>query len=200
MRVAKVFGLIVCLLLILTGSAPAEDREREKVTDPVLARFIEDAKAYVELRQKIEKDLPQLKDKEDANEINAHQQTLRLKLAAARNGSRRGDLFTPDVASALKRIINADLRGPAGKMARKTVGESSPQNVECQVNSAYPSTEPVSTVPPDLLRKLPELPDNLEYRFSKRDLILRDAKANMIVDCLPNAISTVNRPTENKTE
>jgi hypothetical protein len=115
-------------------------------------------------------------------------------------------MFTTQAATALKQIINSEMRGPGGKTARTTVLESSPKPIPCTINSAYPSTEPVSTVPPDLLMKLPELPDNLEYRFVQEKLILRDAKANMIVDCLPNALpaarddKTKALSTENKTE
>ena len=199
---------VVCLVLTLfVGIAiRAADKKPDKVTDPALARFIENTKDYLELRQKIEKALPTLKDKANADEIRAHQQTMRLKLAAARNGASQGSVFTPQAAPVLKQIIKSEMQGPGGTAARTTVLESSPKAVPCTINGAYPSTEPVSTVPPDLLMKLPELPDNLEYRFVQENLILRDANANMIVDCLPNALppardnSTKALATENKAQ
>ena len=40
---------------------------------------------------------------------------------------------------------------------------------------------------------LQRLPDGLEYRFMGRDLILRDTKANLIVDVLHEAVPTVGR-------
>ena len=46
----------------------------------------------------------------------------------------------------------------------------------------YPDGTPLSAVPPGLLRKLPVLPPELDYRFVGRDLILRDVDANIIVD------------------
>jgi len=188
----------LCLVLVCIGIAfPAADKKADRVADPALAQFIENTKDYVDLRSKIEKDLPPLRDKEDADAIRAHQQTLRLKLAAARRNASRGSMLTPHGAKALKQIINSEMQGPGGKTARTTVLESSPKPIPCTINSAYPSAEPVSTVPPDLLMKLPELPDNLEYRFVQHDLIIRDAKANMIVDCLPNALAP---PTQDKTK
>ena len=39
-----------------------------------------------------------------------------------------------------------------------------------------------------ILRNLPKLPEGVEYRIIGRNLILRDVKANMIVDYIPNAI------------
>jgi hypothetical protein len=41
---------------------------------------------------------------------------------------------------------------------------------------------------PTLLRVLPELPAELEYRFSDRDLVLIDGHANVVVDILENAL------------
>jgi len=202
------YSFMVCLVLTLfVGIAiRASDKKPEKTTDPAFAQFLRNAKAYVELRQKIEKTLPSLEDKEDAEEIRSHKQTLRLKLAAARNGAIEGSMFTPQAAVVLRRILNAEMRGPEGKTARTTVLESSPKAFECKINGAYPATEPVSTVPPDLLMKLPELPDNLEYRFVQSTLILRDAKANMIIDCLrkaaplPAAEKAKASSAENKTD
>ena len=43
------------------------------------------------------------------------------------------------------------------------------------------------TFPPNLLKELHQLPDDLEYRFVGRDLILRDVKANTIVDVIRHA-------------
>jgi hypothetical protein len=43
-------------------------------------------------------------------------------------------------------------------------------------------------MPANLLAALPDLPPDLEYRFVGRHLILRDARANMIIDEVPHAI------------
>ena len=42
-----------------------------------------------------------------------------------------------------------------------------------------------------LLRKLPDLPPELEYRLVGRSLILRDVKANLIVDILRDVVPTI---------
>ena len=46
-----------------------------------------------------------------------------------------------------------------------------------KVNQPYPKAEPLSTVPPDVLKALPVLPEDLEYRFVGKHLILYDARA-----------------------
>ena len=57
-----------------------------------------------------------------------------------------------------------------------------------KVNGPYPDEEPLSTVPPNVLASLPELPEDIEYRFVGKHLILRDARANLIIDYIANAI------------
>jgi hypothetical protein len=57
-----------------------------------------------------------------------------------------------------------------------------------KVNAKYPQDQPLPTVPPNVLAALPKLPEELEYRIVKKDLILRDVHANLIVDYIPNAI------------
>ena len=57
-----------------------------------------------------------------------------------------------------------------------------------KVNAVYPEKETLSTVPPNVLMSLPELPKDIEYRFVGKHMILRDARANLIIDYIANAI------------
>jgi hypothetical protein len=50
------------------------------------------------------------------------------------------------------------------------------------VNQIYPAEWPLQTFPAPLLQQLPKLPPDLEYRFVSDALILRDVKANLVVD------------------
>ena len=43
-------------------------------------------------------------------------------------------------------------------------------------------------MPPKLLLRLPRLPEEVEYRFLGRHLILRDVGANVIVDFIYNVL------------
>ena len=61
--------------------------------------------------------------------------------------------------------------------------------VKLKVNASWPASEPLTTVPANLLANLPQLPEDVEYRISnKRHLVLRDVDANIIVDFIYNAI------------
>ena len=65
-----------------------------------------------------------------------------------------------------------------------------PPRIPFQVNAAYPKDVPLSTMPPDVLLSLPDLPKDkeIEYRFAGKHLLLYDAKANLIIDFMLNAL------------
>ena len=61
-----------------------------------------------------------------------------------------------------------------------------PKGVKIDINTIYPTSVPLATFPANLLKALPDLPKELEYRMVNRNLILRDVPGNYVVDMLPN--------------
>ena len=53
-----------------------------------------------------------------------------------------------------------------------------------------PDTAALATVPPLLLNSLPRLPDNLQYRFMDRHIVLLDGDTRLIVDYILNVLPT----------
>jgi hypothetical protein len=94
------------------------------------------------------------------------------------------------IVKTIKQLVD----GPDGSSIRVIIlGDGNPKSgnaplpVNLAVNTAYPETASLSTMPPSLLLALPALPKTLEFRFVGRSLILRDAQANLIVDVIQNA-------------
>ena len=145
---------------------------------------------YVKLQRNVEASLPALKRTSEAARIDEHQHALARKIAQARSGARQGDIFTHDVARQFRRIIRGEFQGPEAQRARKTIRPDDPSKVvvRLHVNDVYPDDLPLTTTPPTLLSKLPQLPPELAYRIVGRDLTLKDTKAGLIVDLIPNAI------------
>ena len=56
------------------------------------------------------------------------------------------------------------------------------------INRTYPENEALPTVPPLLLSKLPQLPDNLQYRFFGRHIVILDGDTQIIIDYVANAL------------
>ena len=78
--------------------------------------------------------------------------------------------------------------GPDGKQLLSSIMDENPADIQLKVNQRYPDEVPFATMPPEVLKALPELPEELEYRFVGDDLILLDPHAHIIVDFIRNAL------------
>lgn len=153
------------------------------------AQLMADFKArvdkYVEVRKKADDSAPPLKKTEDPAEIRAAQQGLVERIGAARTGAKQGDILTPEIADLFRRLVRPETKEPGTKPLMKV---DKPQAVSYKINGPYPDKEPLSTMPPNVLASLPPLPKDIDYRFVGKHLILRDSRANSIIDYIPNVL------------
>ncbi len=148
----------------------------------VMADFTARVSAYTELRTELAKGLPPL-TVDDPAQVQYAVRTLAAKIRVARARAKRGDIFTPAIARAFQKALRNVDESTWGDIADDNPGEFSKR-----VNASYPETKPFSTVPPNILAILPRLPDDMEYHFLGRHLILLDTRASLIVDWIPMAI------------
>ena len=187
---------VTCLLLwfsVFAFVVPGFAGQARSPQDSEEARdfktFTDRVQAYVKLQKNLEASLPTLKPTKDAAQIVEHQHALARKIADARRDARQGDIFTHEVTEQFRKIIRRAFHGPEGRFARQTIRPDSPFKViVLHVNDVYPEDVPLITTPPTLLLELPELPPELAYRIVGRDLTLKDVKASLIVDLIPNAV------------
>jgi hypothetical protein len=84
---------------------------------------------YVKLQKNVEASLPALHPTNDVARIAAHQHALARKIAQARSGARRGDIFTSGVTRQFRRIIRGEFQGPEAEDARRTIRQDDPTRV-----------------------------------------------------------------------
>ena len=96
-------------------------------------------------------------------------------------------VFTPRVAAALREDLARVLSAPDGADVRGAILDENPADIRVESLAPYPETAPLARVPATILTALPPVPDDVEYRFVGRRLVLRDARANLVVDVLPDA-------------
>jgi hypothetical protein len=170
------------------GQAPVPQVSDEEAR--VFKIFTARVQQYVRLQKDVEASLPALKPTNEVARIAEHQHALARKIAQARRGARQGDIFTDEVTRQFRRIIRGEFQGPEAQDARRTIRQDdrSKAIVRLHVNDVYPEDLPLTTTPATLLSKLPQLPQELAYRIVGRDLTLKDTKAGLIVDLIPNAI------------
>lgn len=163
-------------------AAPAAPRPAD--ADPVspgVKVFQDRLAAYVALRDKVDNGIPRLTETSDPRKIAERERALGEALIKARAGAKSGDVLAPEFQSILAKIIKDDF-------AKRTLAERKalivelPKGVKFGLNTHYPTTIPLATFPPNLLKVLPELPKDLEYRIVFRHLILRDVRGNYVID------------------
>ena len=180
--------VVVTPMLAATSNA-AIAQERVNPQARALADFREEVDKYVELHKKLEATLPELPKDATPTQIDQRQRALAALIQTARKGAAPGDIFERDSRPIIRKLLYAVFAGPAGNRLRASINEENPgQVVKLTVNGRYPDSIPVSTVPPQVLRALPQLPPELEYRFIGATLILLDAHAHIIVDYMTGVL------------
>ena len=145
-------------------------------------------KRYLDLHKQLEKTLPALPDDATPEQIDKNQRTLEQKVREARKAAKPGELFTPEAQPVIRRLMAAVFDGPEGRQLKASILDENPAGMKVHVNMRYPDTVPVSTVPPEVLQTLPELAEDMEYRFVGRHLVLLDAHAHIIADYIEDAL------------
>jgi hypothetical protein len=173
------------LVTLPASSVRAVQAPAAKHDEQVLADFKARVEKYAELRKKVEAAAPPLKSTANPAEIRAAQTALAERIRAARAGAKPGDIFTPEIAAYFRHLLRPELKEAEIKAA---ILDDNPGPVPFKVNGPYPEEATLSTVPPTVLKTLPMLPKDIEYRFAGRHLILRDMRANLIIDYMLNAI------------
>jgi hypothetical protein len=175
------------------ASEPAAAQSTAPRTNPdaeLLVDFKKRIDDYMALHNKLERESPPLKETKDPAKIKASQEVLAMKIREARKDAKQGDIFTPEIRQLFRRLMYPEVKGREGRETRAAITEESHEvkAVPLKVNAGYPDKAPLMTVPPNILAALPKLPEDLEYRFVNRNMILLDIHANLIVDFVQNAI------------
>jgi hypothetical protein len=81
--------------------------------------------------------------------------------------------------------------GPDGKQLKASIMDENvvdPTQLKVRVNARYPDTVPLTSIPPEVLQTLPQLGEDLEYRFIGDWLILLDTHAHVIADYIEDVL------------
>jgi hypothetical protein len=181
-----------------TTKSPQSAPPTERVVGPLstadaaaLATMNDRLGEYVALHQQIESTLPKLSDAATPEEIDQNQRAFENLMREARKTAKPGDIFTPQAQPVIKRLLAQIFGGPEGKELKASIMDENPVDpttLKITVNTRYPDSVPLTTIPPRVLQVLPKLSEDLEYRFVGDWLILLDAHAHVIADFIPDAL------------
>lgn len=180
------------IVLIAAGNEGCKKTPEGPMTEP-LTQFDQRVKDYAALRNRLSDSLGKVDETTSQAEIAARAAALAAAITTARLNAKQGDLFTPEAATVIATLIQEEYRRRSDSLVERR--ETSAEEYQAdglppfdpQVNQLFPTTYPLPTFDPLLLRILPKLPEHIEYRRMNHYLMLRDVEANLIVDYMPRA-------------
>jgi hypothetical protein len=181
---------VIAFALIVVSPASAQTSQPVNPVGAAVLAFQEQVAAYVKIHNQAESQVPQLRETTDPVKIAERERALGLAIQKLRPHAKAGDVFVAQYQPYLIKTIKEDF-AKRSAADRKALVVELPKDVKVGVNQIYPTTLPLETFPPKLLRVLPDLPPELEYRIVGRSLILRDVKANLVVDVLKDVVPTI---------
>ena len=188
---ARLFTLLSAALFLTLVATPPTSAFQTPAQNPdaeVIADFMDRVKQYAALHDKLESTVPTIPTATTPELISQHQSAMERLLTRARAGARPGNIFTDPIRAYIRRQLSRVFSGPDGDRVRATILDEDTRAVRLTINARYPSTVPLSTVPPQVLLVLPRLPEQLEYRFVGDRLVLLDIHANTVVDFMEKAL------------
>jgi hypothetical protein len=153
---------------------------------PGMVQFVARVQDYVETHRRLAAGIEQplcSAPEEIANQANA----LAAAIREARPRAREGDVFTLAAADVFRARIAAMVARHGINLAAAPRNDDEGAEFEPSVLAAPPWRNDMATWAP-IVRELPELPTELEYRFVGRHLVLVDTDAAIVVDILRDAL------------
>ena len=195
MNIQPLFGIVGAMVLTIgcadsnmvadvraEGLATVQSGQTSQISldQTLVSEFRRRVDDYVTLREKVRRQGTQ--GQAAVGEHLVSQNALAMRLRFARHDARPGDIFTPPIAMALRRAMDPQLRGLAALRTRNSIRDDAPEIFVLVVNGDYPAGASVSTMPGNVLKILPPLPEGLRYRIVDTHLLLMDVDANIVVD------------------
>lgn len=182
----------VALSILLTTSVVGVALAQTKVNPQGAAalEFHKRIDAYVKIHNDADGKVPSLKTTDDPKQVTDREVALGKMIVSMRANAKAGDIFAKQYQPYFIKIVQDDFRKRSAA-DRKAIIVELPKDLKVDINQVYPTSLPLETFPPALLKKLPDLPPELEYRLVGHDLILRDVKGNIVVDILRNVAATI---------
>jgi hypothetical protein len=174
--------LLACALML---GVPGAARAQAGAPDDALGTFSDSVQRYADLRTRLEQPFPQMRPSRGAWSTLVARRYLASAIRSTRTAD-QGDVFTPGVERLFRDRLDAALT-PSERLLLAGPDDGEGGAPIPVVNE--PLADVWMTAPPvALAQHLPPLPEGIEYRFVRSDLVLWDAHAEIVIDVLPDVL------------
>jgi hypothetical protein len=181
------------MLALLQGCAIHQAQDLDSLRDArALENFNNRTQDYLGIHHQAEQKwglTEHLKAVLSADQILNRQRAMARHIAALRKDTGEGAIFTPETKTYFARNLDLAYRENPAAVSASLACAAKPQEQKIRANGVYPETWDFPMMAPTILRRLPSLPPELEYRIVNQDLILRDVEANLVVDVMRDAVA-----------
>jgi hypothetical protein len=171
-----------------TTTAARAANSQAAADEQALKEFLDEVARYLELHRKLHEEVPGLTPGLTASQVAEGSDTLAVAIQRARPRARQGDFFRAASSDVLKRRIAQTVREANLAPVLEDIDDEPPTIDTPRVYLRFPASAQMATMPVALLRVLPPLPDQLEYRIVGGYLVLRDTHAAIILDFITGAV------------
>ena len=189
--VAVTLSLVTPASIAVTSRDPdlqAPPAAQQPADAAALTAFNAAIEEYLKIHRGLKAEVPVLAVTTNAREITEAADTLAAAIQRARPRARSGDLLNPAVARIIKLRVQTVLKGVDPNTLVGAINDEPTLKGPPRIYLRYPAASSMATMPPQLLAVLPPLPNELEYRFLGRSLILRDRDAALIIDYISDVL------------
>ncbi len=183
----KCFGVFVAILVISTVGVMAQTSP-SSTDKKVVADFEKRAKKYIKLRDKAAHRIPKPSKDATPEQVASYKTSLQKAVEKRRAHAKQGEIFTPAAAEFIRRLIKAGFKGYDRAELRQTVLESETKGIPLKINFEYPDSKELIEMSPTLLLTLPQIPEQMRYRYIGRSLVLLDRDTGLIIDFMTEAL------------
>jgi hypothetical protein len=193
-RQTPVMAIIAASALALVSAATGYATTRMQATpfdpDAALRVFNERVESYAALHRRLAPPPTTASPKDPLAKL-LTREYLASAIRNARRGADQGDIFTPDVATAFRWRLADSIGEMDGEMFLLQLNNGVPiaRGLHPTVNETY-TMSTLFRIPSDVRLGLPPLPAELDYRIAGHDLVLWDIYAGIVVDFVPNALTS----------
>ena len=184
------FTVGVIALAMLVGAPRARAQYSVFDADAALRVFHERVESYAALHRRLAPPPPTTLATDPLSKL-LTSRYLAEAMRSERRFAGQGDIFTPEVATIFRWML-ADSIGELdgeGFLTALNAGVPVPRGLHPTVNETY-TMAPLYRIPAEVRSGLPKLPAELDYRLAAHDLVLWDIYAGIVVDFVPDIVTS----------
>ena len=188
-KTKQILALLVFVMVVAPLPLFAATGQPNASADAAAIKQFDTAIAkYMAMRQKLASEVSGPVKNSSSTQINDASDALAGGIQRARQKAQPGAIFSPPVAGVIKRRIADTVRTEKLADTLADIDDEGTAGPSPKMHLRLPVTAQMATMPPSLLKALPKLPKELEYRILGQYLVLRDIDASLIIDYIPVAV------------